>query len=244
LFDIWAPGESVWSPWAKPVLFTDIPLGMLGLPGNEAPPVPELPWKLAPGCAVVVDAPGAQSVLIGMALARRGLRPVPLYNTTGELVPLVPCTELMSALCHSAPELERLAIAPDAPPAFLIDSTRMSGRRRPGVFDNRWMVFEQDFPSAAFLRSKGIRSVALAQDEPRMPGPDLWRVLGAWKKGDLEITRPRANSGELEPLSVRAATPSRVAALFAMIFAGLWYNSTGGFGSRVPTPSSGGGGFA
>src|SRR5262245_58635126 len=88
-FDIWAPPEAAWTEWAKPVLFaqmgaaTGAPLGELVIPDD--------PWAPRDGkTALVVDMAGAAAVAFGVALARAGFRPVPLFNTSpgsNEVVP-------------------------------------------------------------------------------------------------------------------------------------------------------------
>ena len=59
----------------------------------------------------------------------------------------------------------------------------------PGTFDNRWVVFPQDFPSAAFLRSRGVAEVLLIQAGAQ-PQEDLAHVLLRWQQGG-----PRNNAG-------------------------------------------------
>src|ERR1051325_4848910 len=83
-FAIWAPSGVVWSQWAKPVLF----VGLEPLPDRPDPDlvdwtVPGLERVPAPRDeAIVVDLPGVDAVRAGVALARLGYRPVPLFNAT------------------------------------------------------------------------------------------------------------------------------------------------------------------
>src|SRR5437764_9749370 len=79
LFEIWAPHGGVWSAWTKPVLFAHLPRA---LPLLESVPTPDLSWMppIQEHWAVVVDRPGAEAVRLGVALAERGYRPVPLFN--------------------------------------------------------------------------------------------------------------------------------------------------------------------
>jgi hypothetical protein len=77
LYEAWAPCTSVWSRWAKAVLFSF---------ADQANPDPELPaadLKLGelPGSpALVIDLSGPRSVAAGIELSQRGWQPVPLYN--------------------------------------------------------------------------------------------------------------------------------------------------------------------
>ncbi len=176
LYKLWAPDESIWTPWAKPVLFADNSFD--NLPLSDAPGwrFLNLPWapSLARNTAVVADLPGLESVKVGMVLGQAGFRPVPLFNgavgpTMGTLsgaFPLVDVYPVIRALHSLAEELMTLRLPPNAPPIFLLDANRFHGGNvaNPGRFDNRWWVFPHDFPSANFLLSKNISCVLLAQD--------------------------------------------------------------------------------
>ena len=79
IFRIWAPPESPWSPWAKPVLFSFMD-SAFGVPHVRSI-VFDGGWVPAPGStAIVVDLPGEEGVMWGLKLAGLGYRPVPLYN--------------------------------------------------------------------------------------------------------------------------------------------------------------------
>ena len=141
VYDLWAPESSPWSAWAKPVLFA-------ALNRVSAPPELVLPEDLAwvpdstARTAVVVDLPGEAAVLTGLALARRGYQPVPLFNgclASGMVVDVAP---LAAALLGGAERLRHQPPAKAVPPAFLLDSRRREGKEqvRPGRFDNRWAV--------------------------------------------------------------------------------------------------------
>jgi hypothetical protein len=194
LFEVWAPEDSLWSRWAKPALFA-APLA--SFPTETANPANLMPvhsieprpaydqGALDPWTAFLVDMPGERSVEIGMALARTGYRPVPLFNTAYHQSAIVPVYPLLKRLRDAADELQGLAIPPDAPPVFLLDSKRLdpSTPPGPGKFDNRWMVFPQDFPSANFLLSRNLRRVVLLLQEDRLQGRpdfDLAHVLLRW----------------------------------------------------------------
>jgi hypothetical protein len=242
LFEIWAPSESVWSRWAKPVLFA-------GTHPPEPPPSPEVAWLgleiLAdPITAVIVDLPGPRSVDAGVALARNGFRPVPLYNTSWHEKPLVDIGPIFHRMIPGAEELQRLGpLSPDAPPAFLLDADRLSPKRlpEPGHFDNRWVVFPQDFPSASFLLSRGLHRVLVLREADRPLPEDLAHVLLRWREAGLELYAQEPAALEAHPLEL--TRPSRFRHLWyrALTVLGLKRNSAGGFGSVIPMPSQGGG---
>src|SRR5215467_1727139 len=81
-FEIWAPPDSIWSVWANPVLFASSTVApVMPEPSAEAQVI-EAAWApaISEHVAIVADLPGSTSVEAGLALARRGYRPVPLYN--------------------------------------------------------------------------------------------------------------------------------------------------------------------
>src|SRR5215471_6573223 len=80
IFSIWAPGNSIWSRWAKPVLFAHLDSALSYISVGTAPT--DVSWSPQPDerVAIVLDLPAAEGVLGGLALAGRGYRPVPLYN--------------------------------------------------------------------------------------------------------------------------------------------------------------------
>ncbi|HEX7181107.1 MAG TPA: hypothetical protein VF756_04640 [Thermoanaerobaculia bacterium] len=246
LFDIWAPADSVWSHWAKPVLFAEWE------PTHpDAPPtvltLPELSLSLDRHTAVIVDLPGMDSVLTGLALAREGLRPVPLFNGAHHDAAVVNTRTILHLLKEGAGVLAGLAFSPDAPPAFLIDSKRLSpgSSPQPGKFDNRWMVFPQDFPSANFLKSRQIHRVLLLEsgDQPQ-PAADLAHVLLRWQEAGLEIYAAGPTGDNMRELRVERPSSFRLAWYRALALTGFRRNSAGGFGSIIPQPSSSGSGFS
>jgi hypothetical protein len=251
-FEIWAPSGAVWSPWAKPVLFAELDNPLL------AATLAALPADLNPvnlsgisgvsnltdhAAAIVVDLPGAESVLAGLALARLGYRPVPLFNNAFHPSAVINVAPILRLLREEAGSLHGLA--PDAPPAFLLDAGRMAahGPIGPGRFDNRWMVFPQDLPSASFLLSRGLPKAVVLQRQTGQPAEDLAHALLRWQEAGIEISMlDPATGGSPQPL--RIEKPSRFRALWhrALAIGGLRRNSAGGFGTIIPIPSQGGGG--
>ena len=184
LFELWVPPASVWSPWAKPVLFAEVRPDLIQPSLDQT--LPRIDVRRDENTAIVVDLPAADSVKTGLALAHDGYRPVPLYN--GSPGPsfvlassaLINVESIVQWLVQGAEHLAGLSISSQARPAFLLDANRKWGGAlpAPGRFDNRWVVFPQDFPSANFLLARGIRRVLLFQDGGRaQPQSDLAHVL-------------------------------------------------------------------
>jgi hypothetical protein len=179
-FDAWAPPQVPWSAWAKPTLFVDraSPPSRMGLPPASTVPVTlhpdaafsapaseDLIWPLhiPKHCALVLDLPGPRAVEAGVALIDRGYWPVPLFNATPGPSPVVDVSPTVRALFGAAPALRAAGSrASDAAlPCFLIDDNRcprVSGSMV-NRYDNRSIVFPQDFPSATLLRSRGLEQV-------------------------------------------------------------------------------------
>jgi hypothetical protein len=241
-YEIWAPDDGLWSAWAKPVLFAEAPPARPGdgSPTEAAPEPARLP-DARRDRAVVVDLPGAESVLTGIALARRGFRPVPLYNGNAAygLVSTVPAEDIAHHLFEGAEVLREQRLAPDAPPAFLLDANRERGKPVPGAFDNRWVVLPQDFPSATFLLAHGVREVLVLQRSGLEPDTDLAHVLLRWQRAGVRLSIAALADGS-DPVDLVVRPPSlfRHAWYGAIALLGLRRSNIGGFGARVPKQTS------
>ena len=90
LYRIWAPPDSVWSPWVAPSFFAQIFCGQTAadsLALAEAACEPPLPFDSE--TAVVIDLPGAESIRLALQLARSGYRPVSSINASPQPFPFV-----------------------------------------------------------------------------------------------------------------------------------------------------------
>ncbi len=281
LFRIWAPGDSIWSPWAKPVLFAsmggNLPLsGQVPDPaaaaGTLPPPDPEVMTWLSSArsgnTAIVVDLPGVQTVGRALQFATHGFRPVPLFNTTNGSKACVPVDDLVRRLADAAFTLTSLPkpLSPAAPPVFMLDANRnLSRAPAPGDYDNRWVVFPQDFPSADFLKRNGITAVLLWHGKSTTPGGGLDHVLARWQDAGLALyeytdtvdVMPASSPAGVSdvmmresglgaasqrlPVALRVTRPRAYRSLWQrwLVALGLRRSSAGGFGGVVPQPSSG-----
>jgi len=287
IFECWAPPADVWSLWARPILFAQMPpaAGLFGGPGGRAwpglpaPVTPPPAGAFSPGhapltidsriapspaasepagdqpsqaidvswaptagdTAVVIDLPGAEAVLTGLALAGRGFRPVPLFNGCTGPAEVIDQGPIIEALRAGAPYLSGLALE-GAPPAFLLDSRREgpAWRLLPGSFDNRWKVFPQDFPSASFLTGRGLRRALLVHRDRVEPAEDLAHVLRRWQDAGLVIEALDV-AGTAGPVRITVDEPPWYRAAWQRVLAifGLRRNWRGGFGGVVPQPSHG-----
>ena len=256
IFAAWSPDDSVWATWVKPVLFAHMGAAS-PVPANTGTS-PEVGWapSIEERIALVLDLPKDEGVWVGLALAARGYRPVPLYNAlplpfgvpaldpaAQRPVAAVDVLPIVSALRLGAQQLASLNIAPYAPPVFLLDVNRRGADERmlPGEFDNRSVCFTTDFPSANFLSTHGIRGVLLVQRERLEPQTDLAHMLRRWQDAGLPLQRLRIEQ-PTEPERFEVKRPSWYRAMFqrALMAFGLRQALGGGFGAWIPDSSSGG----
>jgi hypothetical protein len=208
IYEAWVPPTGAWSLWARPVLFGQMsaPPGpgpgpalirwawdLFGQTGEAAGEQPwlNLPTDWAPppaqNAVLILDLPGAEGVHLGLALAGHGYRPVPLYNGCTGPSELLDQGPILRALRDGAVFLAACALPAAAPPAFLLDSHRQSLPRplRPGMLDNRWQVFPEDFPSAQLLGQRGVsRVIWIGHGKPQ---DDLARVLRVWQEAQVAL---------------------------------------------------------
>ena len=231
-FKIWAPDTVPWTEWAKPILFTNVP------PTSTELYIPHLLWpiEIYTNTAIIIDLPGKQSVEEGLAMARIGYRPVPLYNGVYRSrmnTMLVDVDDVVKAIFAAPNILLESPIRMDAPPVFLLDSNRMNGDfTLPEHFDNRWCVFPQDMPSASFLKKRGIHQVVIRSDQIRV---DLSHILCRYQEQGIKIY---VYNFAGPPMDIIVTKPSRYKSLFYRfaVSVGLRRNSAGGFGGVIPDP--------
>ena len=265
LYALWAPEDSVWSPWALPVPFAQLVCPQVS---TETEPrrfhLDWLPQGEPRDLAIVADLPSGDAIHYGLALLQRGYRPIPVIDGSpgpdgSPLIPFdstspegavskpastVDMRQLLLALCQGASLLREAKLTPDAPPAFLLDSNRMTVApfSADGAFDNRWMVFPQDFPSSRFLRDRGIRKVVYVHDRfATQPPDDLAHILLRWQEDGISIESKSAQFGDV-PVPIQVNRPSRFRAVWyrALAALGLRRNDAGGFGGYPPRPSGAG----
>jgi hypothetical protein len=250
VYAVWAPEDSVWSPWVKPVLFSFVDSVVETRPTRSI--AFDREWVPVPGStAIILDLPNEEAVLWALKLAALEYRPVPLYNAlpfpssdkpfARELRPpsAVDAESILSALIQGCEGLRNTRLAANAPPAFLLDADRRLARveLNAGVFDNRSVCFSTDFPSADFLLKRGITSVVVVQENTNF-ARDLIEVLVSWQAGGLQILR-KSRLGQELPVPVVVKRPGLLGAIwFRMTVAlGLRRSELGGFGGIIPAAS-------
>ena len=245
LFECWARSTSIWSDWAKPVLFAHWDQSVP--PIVPAPSIPDASW--APpadgSTAIIVDLPGAFGVGMGLALALRGYQPVPLYNASPAPIgsrAVVDVQAILDALVIAAPQVAQVRLPADAPPVFLLDANRRFGSLQPvpGSFDNRSVSFPTDFPSATFMLSHGIQKAVLLQERDSKPQEDLAHTLRLWQQAGIAFeSRGADDPHRAHPLIMRR--PSFMGWIWfrLMMLFQLRRNPLGGFGGLLSESSAG-----
>jgi hypothetical protein len=255
IYSVWVPDSSLWSRWAKPVLFAHLDSALSNIPVTDT--LADMSWvpPAAEKVAFVLDLPGAAGVVNGLALAGLGYRPVPLYNAIplpygqrlldprgSASVAAVDVLPILSALRKGAEQLAQLTIPAEAPPAFLLDAGRRGTRKMVmDEFDNRSISFTTDFPSATFLAAQGIRSIILVQKATFEPQEDLAHSLRRWQDAGLALQRKRLDTAE-GPQPFGIPKPFWYRAMFqrALASLGLRRAKGGGFGAWVPDSGAAG----
>jgi hypothetical protein len=227
------------------VLFAQMPEGVI-VPGPAQVDRIALPWLPPPDgkACLVVDLPGSEGVLLGLALAAHGYRPVPVLNVCTGMREVLDMRSTLDALQVGAAFLQALRLPDDAPPAFLLDSRRrgagLTQQPGPGEFDNRWQVFPQDFPPAEQLLTSGLSSALLVQ-EGGGPQEDLVHVLRRWQDAGLVLMQVSPGA-DAQPQPLEVARPNWYMSVWYRLLSlmGLRRNEIGGFGNVIPRPGSGG----
>lgn len=251
VFDAWAPEESCWSAWAKPVVFATMTIPTPGqILEKQRVVIPTWNWmperaSARDPAAWIIELPGETAVMVGVAMARRGFRPVPLFNAappSRSMPSAINQTGMVQCLCAFAEEVRSAGVDPAAPPVFLLDSGRMpTGKPRLGEYDNRWLTFPQDFPSARMLGERGIvRAVVVTEQNARI-ADDLRHVLRRWQEDGVQLLRQGTHGSEgPEPLEIARPSLFRSSIYRTMAAMGLRRHAAGGFGGVIPEASGGG----
>lgn len=189
LFKIWAPSDARWTDWARPVPFIGMDSHtMFGVAQINIPAHLSYVDGLEKNCAIFIDMPDHRAINDGLALAKIGWRPIPLYNgcdAQAGVRSLLDNRDVKDGLILGAAELNKLTIAPDAPPVFLLDTTRANTfKMKVSVFDNSWDIYPQDVPSAQYFLKNGIDKMIVRTDKILK---DLKNILYTFQKSGIKI---------------------------------------------------------
>jgi hypothetical protein len=167
----WAPpATSPWRPFYKPTLVAAVSVVRSAAMPIRSPEGTQAEQDAAAAAqrvslrdsAVFVDLPGEHAVAWGAALARHGLQPVLTVNNWPHQNGILRLERPLGALLYYAEEVARVRAPHEAPPAFLLEGTRLANKTlkpRPEEFDNRFFYATTDFPAADVLKARGIKQI-------------------------------------------------------------------------------------
>ena len=202
IFKIWAPAEARWVDWVRPVPFVGIDNGFEVYEVVDFT-IPNISYikESKKDTAIIVDLPGNESIKEGLATAKLGFRPIPIYNGTDEqkgAMATVHNHSIKIGLIKGARELQKMEISNDAPPTFLLDSNRMNRfKMNVSVFDNSWDIYAQDLPSAEYFLKNGINKIIVRGEKIQK---DLRKILYKFQKKGIKILY---TNGYEEPKGVK-----------------------------------------
>ena len=189
IYKIWAPTGKKWVDWVRPVPFVAMNecVKMYDFSDFTIPEIDYIDSHFE-GAALIVDLPGVESVKEGIALAKHGYRPIPIYNGTieqPESRATVDNQSVAMGLALGAVPLAQIEIENDALPAFLVDSNRMNRfKMEIALFDNSWDVYHQDLPSAEYFLENGIHKIIVIG---QTFSKDLKKIFYEFQKKKIEI---------------------------------------------------------
>ena len=189
IFNTWAPIGAKWVNWVRPVPFININEQFEGYESGEFV-IPKINYmsKVKLNTAIIVDLPGNTSIKEGLAIAKFGFRPVPIYNGIDEQEGAMATVDnkiVKIGLIKGALELKKMQFDKDAPPVFLLDSNRMNRYKiNLSVFDNSWDIYAQDIPSPEYFLKNGICDIIVRGN---CINKDLNKVLYPFQKKGINI---------------------------------------------------------
>ena len=189
IFKIWAPSGVKWVDWVRPVPFVEINYGIetyeiINFINYEI----DYLKKIDTHTAIIVDMPGCESIAVGIAIAKLGFRPIPIYNGTDEqkgAMATVDNNAIKVGLIKGAKELQKIKLSYEAPPTFLLDSNRMNRFKMDiSIFDNSWDIYAQDIPTAEYFLKNGINKIIVIGEKIQR---DLKKILYKFQVKGLKI---------------------------------------------------------
>lgn len=206
IYKVWAPVGVKWIDWVRPVPFIEI---------NDYSKtnefcdftIPNINYisELLEDTAIIVDLPNYDSIKEGIALAKLGFRPIPIYNGTNQqqgAMSNVDNHSIEIALVWGALELKQIEITNNAPPVFLLDSNRMHRfKMNVSIFDNSWDIYDQDIPTAEYFIKNGINKIIVRGQNIQK---DLKVILYKFQKQGIKIF---LTDGYEEPRMVNIRKP-------------------------------------
>lgn len=188
IYKIWAPQNNKWSRWVRPVPFVAI---------NTYKRKESMDWvdykatafkEYIDNAVIFVDLYGEESIEYGIALAKTGYIPIPIFNGTDETPRSNGSVEtclVESYLISGARRLKDIKIDDNAKPAFLLDVRRLRRFRDSlSTFDNSWDLYNQDIPSIEYLKNNGIEKIIVVSEKVQR---DLRKIFFKYQDAGIKI---------------------------------------------------------
>lgn len=152
-------------------------------------------WLGRPAVLLLLDLPGAASVLVSRRLGAHGVQPVVVAFQWPGPRAHVPSQALLAALWRESPHQPP---PPEAQYAFVLDrdrAARSSRRADPRRFDNRYQLGSVDLPSPERLREEGVQAIVVCRSAPLPLAADLAAyseqlIRAGWPVRDLPLAPP------------------------------------------------------
>lgn len=190
IYEVWAPEGARWVEWVRPVPFYGIDENFKKYDLLDFI-IPNISYYVTDNLkhtAIIIDLSGNEGIKEGLALAKLGFRPIPIYNgTVGQkgVISTVDNTSIKIGLIKGALELKKMNISNIAMPAFLLDSNRTNRfKMDDSIFDNSWDVYGQDIPSAEYFLKNDIKKIMVRAEFLQK---DLKKILYQFQNKGIKI---------------------------------------------------------
>lgn len=206
IYRLWAPFESKWTNWVRPVPFIGIDefKEVYEFIDYTLPSIRYLDEVLK-DTAIIIDIQGVNSIKEGIVLTKIGYRPIPIFNGTNPTLGSISTTNnsiIEPLLVWGAMQLKEIKLDVDAPPAFLLDSNRLNRyKSNRSVFDNSWDIYPQDIPTYKYFLENGITKIVVRGERLQN---DLEKVLYKYQKNGIKIF---FTNGYEEPREIKLRRP-------------------------------------
>lgn len=188
VYKIYAPKNTKWSEWVRPVPFVAIDSNNRHLVDNWVNRKIVFIDNYENNTAIFIDLPGKESIEFGISLANIGYRPIPVFNGTNpqkNISAISDNSHLESALINGAIKLRNINLNKNANPAFLLDYYRTNRyREKESIFDNSWDLYNQDVPTADFLKANGINKIIIVSSSIQH---DLKKMFLKFQRSGIKI---------------------------------------------------------
>ena len=188
IYKIWAPQNNKWSRWVRPVPFVAIDTYKRKEVNSWIDYKASAFKEYIDNAAIFVDLYGEESIEYGIALAKIGYIPIPIFNGTDETKDANSSVETFlveSYLISGAKRLNEIKIKEDALPAFLLGVRRLRRYRDSlSTFDNSWDLYNQDIPSIDYLKKNGVEKIIVVGEKVQR---DLRKIFFKYQDAGIKI---------------------------------------------------------